>query len=169
MRGPVSAIFPLEAIPGTIVLSDDWYELFSEIFQSLWIDISGTEMFDVFGGDPLTLSESPGVDYIPGSFSGTITCPDDEDIFTSDTDNLWGSPGSPTALSVSDLVDQDYNRTLVKYDDSSPYHIRAIAILADGVVLSDAQKDWLSRNMALWVFFWGTWNDDGAIKENRTF
>lgn len=142
------------------------------VFTALWYRVDGTEMVELFGGDPLTLSVDPGTTYIPYAYAGTITAPDVAALKTADVNNvLYDGGGTPLALSVSDFIDADMERIPVKYDDADPHHIRMIGLLDPTVyaTLTDADKKKISNYMDLWVFYWGVWYDAGTIeKENRT-
>ena len=130
-------------------------------------------MIDMLGGDPLTLSVDPGVDYIPATYAGTITAPDVQALKDADVNNvLYTALGASRQIPHSDFVATDLERVPTKYDNLAPHHLRMIGLL-DPVVyatLTDAKKRKISNYMDLWVFFWGGWLDAGSVnKENRTF
>lgn len=143
-----------------------------EMLEALWYTVDGTEMVDMFGGEPCTLSEDAGMDYIPADYEGTITAPDVDALKTADADNvLYDGGGTAIALSVADLIDEDIPRIPVKYDEAAPHHIRMFGIIKPEVYadISDEQKFKISNYMDLWAFYWGEFNGAGSIwKENRT-
>ena len=164
----------LSRVPGVGVGFGSWLikKLLSEVFTALWYNVDGTEMEEMFGGDPLTLSSDPGESYIPATFAGTITAPDIAGYKTADTNNiLYDGGGTANALGVSDFIDTDLERIPVKYDNNAPHNIRMIGLFDPTVYpsLSESDKKRISSYMDLWAFYWGVWYDAGAIKENREF
>jgi hypothetical protein len=142
------------------------------VFTALWYEVDGTDMLEMFGGDPLTLSADPGTDYIPAAYAGTITAPDVAGYKTADANNvLYDGGGTPQALSVSDFIDADLPRIPVKYDNTAPHHIRMIGLLDPTIYasLTDLDKVRISNYMDLWMFYWGVLVAGGVVnKENRT-
>lgn len=151
---------------------EDMLAFIAKNFSAFWYTVSGTDMLDLLGGDPLTLSADPSADYIPYTYAGTITAPDVAGLKTADVNNvLFDGGGTPQALSVSDFIDTDLERIPVKYDNADPNHIRMIGLIDPTVFagLSDSAKRRISNYMDLWVFYWGVWYDAGTIeKDNRT-
>lgn len=139
-------------------------------FLFLWTgNISDNELVNEVGPDNITINNQDfSTDYIPDDSDATFNIPDTLAYQTADEDNLWYD-GSVQNVTQDQLVAQDYTRTLVKYADSSPYHVYWIGILKSGEVLSDAEIEQISRYFRLWAFWSGYWVDEGAIKENRTF
>ncbi len=142
------------------------------VFTALWYPVSGTEMTEMFGGESLILSTAPGQEYIPATYTGTITAPDVASYKIADVNNvLYNSSGTPNPLFVNDLIDEDLERIPVKYDSLAPHHIRMIGLFNPTVypTLTDEEKEQISDYMNLWVFYWGVWYDAGSVStENRT-
>ena len=150
-----------------LAITDDlWY---GELLIAWYDVVDGTDFVDALGGTALTLSADPGVDYIPDVYAGTITMADEAPLDTADTDDaLWFTTGTPNDNSVADLIDPpDWTRTLVKYDDADPHHIRQIGLLDTGVTPTQDQWNWLHLKFDLYLFFTGTLNINGVLKENR--
>lgn len=87
-----------------------------------------------------------------------------------DTDNLWYAADGLTnrLVTTDELQRYDWARTIVKYDNTSTYTIRAIAILKDGVSLTEAEENRLRDNFDLSVWWSGVLSAHGNVKENRT-
>jgi len=106
--------------------------------------------------------------YIPYTSTSTFKLVADADMITDDADLLWfTSGGSQEAVTVARIVDYDYTRTVVFYDNDSPYDIRAIGILKSTVTLTSSQLNRLHRDFSLWMFWSGSYNENGFAKENR--
>jgi hypothetical protein len=85
-----------------------------------------------------------------------------------DDDNLWFTGATPNAVTTASLVGYDYSRTLVKYDNATPYQIRSIGILKDGETLTQSELNSVHSYFQLSMFWGGTLNINGYFKENRT-
>lgn len=106
--------------------------------------------------------------YIPYTSAATFAVPNNATFKAADDDLMWfNSSGTPKTIAVKQLVNFDYTRTIIKYDDESPYHIRAIMILKDGETLTDDEIDDLHKDFALWIYWAGTENELGHQKDNR--
>jgi hypothetical protein len=107
--------------------------------------------------------------YIPYTSAATFAVPDNATFEAADTDLMWfDSGGTPKTIAVKQLVNFDYERTLIKFDDSSPYHVRMIGILKAGETLTEDEVDRVHRGFYLWVYWSGVENDYGHYKDNRT-
>lgn len=106
-------------------------------------------------------------DYIPYSSSSTFSLPADSDFIADDTDNLWFTAGVPNSVSVSDLADSDYSRTLVKCSHEDPYDITAIGLLRNALTLTASQTNQIHQYFQLWIYWSGYYNDYGYLKDNR--
>lgn len=170
MRLPRSPIYPISAAPG--ITKNEMLAFFKTVFTAVWAGVNSTEMVELLGGSSLTLSEDPGVNYIPADYTGTITPPDVAAYKAADVNNvLFTAGGLQNDLSVDDFISLDLPRIPTKYDNAAPHNLRMIGLL-DPVVyptLTTAQKKKISNYMDLWVFYWGVWYDAGNFdKENRT-
>jgi len=161
---------------GSVGVSDIWraqptsYVVsITGIYAAYWNTVSGNQMIDSFGGEPLTLSQSLVTDYIPGGSTVNITAPVNTTLATADEDNvLYNESGIPTTVSNATLCGSDYTRVLVKYANESPYHIYAIAILKSGITLTQQQIDDIHEEFDLWWFWDDVFNDYGRLKDNRS-
>jgi hypothetical protein len=140
---------------------------YGNILEGLYTLVDGTEFIDLMGGTSLTLSVSESEEYLQDDYAGTITAPAVQALIDGDDDELWFTSGTPNALSISDLVDSDYSNTFVKYSNSTPYNVYMIGIIKDGVSLTQSQKNSLSSDFHLWIYYFGGLNDYGYLKDNR--
>ena len=87
-----------------------------------------------------------------------------------DNDLLWYSDDALTnrLVTTDELQRYDWERTIVKYADTTPYAIEWIAILKDGVVLTAAEEISLRNSFHLSIWWDGTLSAYGNLKENRT-
>jgi uncharacterized protein (TIGR02145 family) len=65
------------------------------------------------------------------------------------------------------MIGYDFNRTLIKYDDATPYQIRTIGILKAGETYSITEKNQLFTYFKLPIFWDDTLNLYGYVKGNR--
>ena len=108
--------------------------------------------------DYLTVAGSAG--------SYTFQAPNTEPYIAADTDLVWFNPdASQRLVTETELVGYDLQKTPIKYDNNSPYTIRAIMILSSSILGS--AKDRMFRDFWLSIFWDDTWNDNGYLKENR--
>jgi hypothetical protein len=103
--------------------------------------------------------------YIPADSVATFRIP--VELVSADADGLWTLTSVPQEVSVADLIADDYSRTFVRYDGEAPHHVRAIAILKAGEVLTSTDKDELTEYFQLYYLYFDEWNDLGYGKENR--
>jgi hypothetical protein len=90
--------------------------------------------------------------------------PDSDTYRTADSDFIfWKSDASESTCDGNRLIAYDFPRILVKYLNVAPYTILAIAILKPGVTVTNGMRD--AFDLSIW---WdGTWNDNGYMKQNR--
>lgn len=149
-----------------------WWQYWMTLMDFLWIGLNYqnvliSSFFDrrkIFIG-----GRDFGTDYIPETSGATFELQPDADLILDDVpDNLWfDNAGNSKIVSVSDLYNIDYSRTIVKYTDSSPFDVSAIGVLKNGVVLTSAQEDQLEYDFKLWFFRTGFLNPFGSLKSNR--
>lgn len=145
-----------------------------KILEAYWAYVVGNQFIDIIGGRHLTLSSSIGTDYLPATFSGTLSAPVDATLITADTNNFFYAGGIPRIITASDLVIQDLDRIPVDYDGEIPYNVNKIALLKPSIVLDDgsaqAQEylNWLHKEFHLWITWSGGYNGYGYYKQNRT-
>lgn len=140
------------------------------LFSFLWLGtISGSELVDVISGNNITVT---GMDFsttIPSTSTATLAMANVAALKTDDGfDGLWFTDaGAVNQVPVSYLIGNDYSRTIVKYEDSSPYNISWIGVLDDAVSLTSDQIDSLHLYFRLHIFWSGVFNNYGYLKDNR--
>lgn len=139
-------------------------------FSLLWLgEISGNSLVDVIAGNNITITGKDfATDYIPSTSAATFALPDVAELKTDDEDGLWyNGAGTAKQVPASYLAGNDYTRTLVKYDYSSPYNIRWIGLLKDDAVITSDEWNQLHSYFWLQPFWSGTLNLYGVTKDNR--
>lgn len=149
--------------------ADDHFNVVDhEILVAYWDEIYGNQILDSLGGDALILSSPLSGEYIPATYSGTITAPSNSVYSQADTEHiLYNTSGIPIAKTVTSLVSQDFSRVVVKYDNVAPYHIRSIGLIKQGLTLTQDILNWLHSEFDLNVFWSGDFNKYGSFKNNR--
>lgn len=108
--------------------------------------------------------------FISPDTEAIFSVPDNATYLGADgADNFWfdGSDILQTKTHA-DLIASTTERTFVKYADFEPYNVYAIGILKEGEILSDSDKNTLTRFFKLWVQYWGTvLSEGGYMKDNR--
>ena len=153
-----------ESAASNIVSSFTFPPLSKFLFLGYYSQITGGHMPNILdsGATYLTVSGSAG--------SETYQCPNTADYIAADTDYIWfKTNAAQRTTTTAELVGYDLQRSPVKYDDASPYQIRMIGILKSTATLSSAELDALSFNFNLPLFWTGSFNDYGYVKENRAF
>jgi hypothetical protein len=121
-------------------------------------EIAGGHMPNKLGVDYITVAGSPA----------TYTVPDNATYKTADEDYIWFTLGGVVNnQTTSNLIGSDFSRTLVFYDDVSPYAINEIIILKSGQTLTQSEIDSLSSYMHLSMYWSDSFNDEGYAKQNR--
>jgi len=148
-----------------------WARYWASRFDFFYIGgLNGDTLKDITGnGYDITITGKDfSSDYIPYTSEATFQIPDNATLKVDDTDYLWfDRNGVVRNVEVSELVGYDFARTIIKYDNSTPYHIRFIGILKSGVTLTAAQVDRLHTYFELPLFWSGVENVNGVIKGNR--
>jgi hypothetical protein len=140
------------------------------LFDFLWTgDISGDYLISDTDGRKIEIIGKDFVSsYIPYTSTSTFKLIDNMDFIADDIDNLWfDGSGGQKSVTVADLINTDYSRTVIKFANSSPYHIYAIGILNSAIILTQAQINYLHSEFWLWLFWSGVFNDYGYLKDNR--
>ena len=106
--------------------------------------------------DYLTVTGSAG--------SYTFQCPNTASYKTTDTDELWFKYSIKTQRTVTEaeLIGYDFTRTIVKYDNSSPYTIKCIMILS-----SDVDTPGMRNDFDLSIWWSNILSSYGSVKGNR--
>jgi hypothetical protein len=118
------------------------------------------------GGDIVVTGKDFAGNYIPSTSVATFAIPNSASFINADTDSFWYS-GAILQKTTAQLVATDPQRTILKYDNDSPYDIRWIGILKLGETLTSADRDELTTYCELWYLYFDEWNDLGYGKENR--
>ncbi len=120
--------------------------------------ISGGRLYNqkVGATDYLTVGGTAG--------SYTFQCPNTAAYIAADTEDVWFYYNNIIkTVTESILVSYDFTRTIVKYQDNSPYSIEAIMILSSDLDTSRMRSDF---HLSVW------WDDTlsfyGNVKGNRT-
>lgn len=140
------------------------------LFSFLWLgDVSGNELVDVIAGNNITVTNKDFSDIIPSTSSATLAMANVAALKTDDGfDGAWfDDAGTPKTVTPAQLIGNDYSRTIVKYDHESPYNIRWIGILDDGVTLTSDQINALHLYFQLHIFWSGGFSDYGYLKDNK--
>lgn len=141
------------------------------IFDFLWVGAveGGNHLMNSLGSDFITVNAPDfATGYIPVTSASTFNMPDGYEA--DDTDLLWWTAlAVKRNVTVAELIGYDFTRTLVKYDNDDPHHIRWIGLLKAGVVLTEEQINTLHETFELSIFWSGVWNDNGFLKANRGF
>jgi hypothetical protein len=125
-------------------------------------EIAGGEMPNKVTGatDHLTATGSPLA----------FQCPNAAPYIAADTDYIWFKTNGVqrAATTTAELIGYDLQRTPVKYGDVSPNTLEEIIILKTGETLTTSELNNLFAYMHLSMFWDGTQNDNGYLKDNRT-
>ena len=172
MRSQMRHSIPLREPFRTALRSGfSWSSFWAARFDFFYIGgLSGDNLEDITsnGYDIAITGKDFSGDYIPYTSEATFQIPDNETLKADDTDYLWfNRNGIVRDVEVSELVGYDFSRTIVKYDNSTPYHIRFIGILKSGVTLSEAELTNLYSYFELSQFWSGLLDERGVIKGNR--
>lgn len=85
------------------------------------------------------------------------------------SDEFWfDSDGVQQQKTFDQLIGTSTTRTFVKYTNKPPYRASIIGILKPDAVLTDDDKEELTKYFKLWVYYWeDLWDDKGQWKDNR--
>jgi len=132
------------------------------LFWGKYSEISGGQMPNKITGatDYLTIAGVAG--------SETYQAPHNATYEAADTDYIWFKTDSTQrTTTTAELIGYDLQRTLVKYDDNSPYQIREIIILKAGETLTASERNIIFQYMWLPILWDNNLNAYGHIKGNR--
>jgi hypothetical protein len=133
------------------------------LFWGTVADIAAGEMANKITGatDALTVGGSAG--------TFTFQCPDTAPYIAADTDYIWFKTDETLRTTTeAELVGYDFPRTLVKYDNTTPYAIREIIVLLAGETLTTAEENLLRDYMELSIWWSDVSSDHGVTKGNRS-
>jgi hypothetical protein len=147
--------------------SNDSVLLTKLLFWGKYSEIAGGVMPNKIdaGVTSLTVAGSVG--------SETYKTPDVDDTFVDAdahgaTDYIWfKTDETQRTTTTAELIGYDFARTLVKYDNTTPYQIREIIILADGATLTTAEENNLRDYMDLSIWWSNVLSSHGDVKGNR--
>jgi len=130
------------------------------LFLGDYSAISGGKMPNKVGSDWLTVSGSAGLE--------TFQCPNTAPYIAADTDFIWfNTSATNRTVTTAELIGYDLQRTPVKYDDTTPYQIRMIAIIKSGETFTQPQLNDLFKWFQLSIFWNNSLNANGHVKGNR--
>lgn len=135
----------------------------------LWTGkFSGNNLLSDLDASVITVtSKDFSTDYIPATSAATFAIPDNATYKGADTDNFWHSGSTILQKTVAQMVATDNDRTFFRYADEAPYHLDAMAIAKADATFDSIDQDNLSKFFWLWLYYFGTLNDYGHLKENR--
>ena len=171
LSGNRDGAFAIDAASGVLTVADTTKMVLSDAIRAklfIWEGaLSGNNLLCT---DATTLIAINGKDfsgnYIPFTSSATFNAP--SSFIVCDTDYVWyNSSGVVRNTTVAELIGSDFVKTFVRYDSSSPYHIRAFAILKSGQTLSTDEVNLVKYYFGV-AFMWGnTANAFSRVKGNR--
>jgi hypothetical protein len=132
------------------------------LFWGKYSEISSGQMPNKVTGstDFLTVSGSVG--------SETYQCPNTQDYIDADTDYIWFKTNLVQRnTTTAELVGYDFPRTIIKYDNISPYALREIIILKVGEVLTSNEENHLRDYANLSIWWSNVLSFHGILKGNR--
>jgi hypothetical protein len=148
---------------------DDWRNI-KYLFDFFWVGgVSGNYLYSVTDDRKATITGKDFLgNYIPDTSLATFTLPLDSDFIADDTDLLWfDTIGNQRLVTEDELENWDYSRTIIKYDNNSPHHIRWIGLLNSSIVLNATEINQLHDYFELSIFWSDILNGYGRIKANR--
>jgi len=124
--------------------------------------ISGGHMLNKIAGslDYITIGGSAG--------SYTFQVPNTSTYKNADTDNIWFKiDTSQRTVTEAELIGYDFPKTFVKYDNTTPYTIREIWILALGQILTTDEENLMRDFCQLSIWWSNVLSSHGYPKQNR--
>ena len=130
------------------------------LFLGYYSQISEGKMSNILGSDWLTVSGSVG--------SESYQCPNTSLYIAADTDYIWfKTDSSQRFTTTSELVEYDFSRTFVKYQDNTPYSLQVIAIAKSGETFSETEMNAIRDYFHLSIWWDNTLSSYGNLKGNR--
>jgi hypothetical protein len=124
--------------------------------------ITGGRLYNQKAGstDYLTVGGSAG--------SYTFQAPDTTPYKNADTDYIWFTT-TPTQRTTTEaeLIGYDFTRTIIKYDNTTPYAIRTIMILSSTETSNGAKENKMRDDFSLSIWWSNVLSSYGVIKGNR--
>jgi hypothetical protein len=100
--------------------------------------------------------------------NATYALPNNATYIADDTDYCWFKiDGSVSTMTSARMVGYDFARTIIKYDDVSPYTERWIGVLKATANPTTAQMDKMRDNFHLSMWWSNVLSSHGAIKQNK--
>lgn len=132
---------------------------------------NGNLLSDLDSSEIIVTNNDFSSDYIPASSSSTFSIPNTSAFKNADTDNFWHSGSTILQKTPSQLVASNLTKTFVKYSDSVPYNIAALALLKAGEILTTSDKNELSEYFCLDIYYFGStdMNNFGHLKDNKSY
>jgi len=142
-------------------------------FLFLWTGkYHGDNLLSDLSSDEITVTSKDWITkYIPEESASTFAAPIGAVYLNADgTDDFWYNGANVRQQRThTDLISYDPQRTFIKYSDFAPYYVYAISVLKTGEVLTDSDKNILSRFFKLHIMYFDAWNDFGYMKDNVGF
>lgn len=148
------------------LLPSDLISLFSVLYLG---DISGNALTDVIGGNDFTITGKDfSTNYIPATSTATFSLSNNAALKVDDGfDGAWfDDAGTSKQLTVTQLLNNDFSRTLIKFSNIAPYDIQWIGLLDDAATPTNSQWNRLHTYFQLHLYWSGVFNDFGVQKEN---
>jgi len=127
------------------------------LFFGLYSDISGGQMPNRVPGatDYLTVAGAVG--------SETYQCPNTAPYIAADTDYIWfQTDTTQRTTTTAELIGYDFTRTIIKYDNTTPYALRWIMILSE-----DYDTPSMRNSFDLSIWWSNVLSSYGSVKGNR--
>lgn len=128
------------------------------LFLGNYSSIVDGKMPNALGSDWLTVNGVAG--------SETYQCPNTPEYKSADKDLYWFDFSGARAVTSSDMVSYDLNRTFIYYNGSSPFNIISIAIAKQDAIFTQEELDTITKYFHLSIFWSGGIEIYGEIKNN---
>jgi len=171
---------------GTLLLQNGFYMMIYDVsaatpsempqslidkFTFLWrgpFDASGN-LQNELNSNVITVTNKDFTTTIPYDSSATFSMPNVSTYKTADAfDEYWYDASSASrSITVTNLIEVDPTKTLVKYARTSPYAVEWIGLLDVSASISESEWNSLFTYFDLHVFWNGGFNSYGSLKDNR--
>jgi hypothetical protein len=139
-------------------------------FELLWeAGYNGDNLQSIINSDVITVTGKDWTGkFIPETTSATFAVPNNATYLACDgtDDFLFDDEDTLIQNTFADLIGYDPQRTFIKYSDFEPYEVSKWGILKADAVLTDGDKNELSRYFKLHIMYFDEWNDYGYNKDN---
>jgi len=139
-------------------------------FEILWAgQVDGNRLLSSVAGSHIDVNDKDFfTSYIPSTAAATFQLQDVPRYKAADTDHLWFDElGNIRQVTFDELIDVDYQSTVVRYSNFAPYSVSWIGLLKADEVLTQQQINQLHFYFHLNIMWSGFYNDFGSLKDNR--